>query len=66
MKQEGLKHFTDMYIPALGLFVFFVIFLCVLFWVYRKGSSETYKKIESIPLLDTDMNQDQTEQGAHT
>lgn len=61
MKQEGLRYFTDMYIPAFGLFIFFAIFLCVLVWVYRKGSNEIYKKIESIPLIDNDP----TEQGAH-
>lgn len=50
MKQEALKYFTDTHLTALGLLIFLVFFVGVLFWVYRKSSTELYSKLEQLPL----------------
>lgn len=50
MKQEGLKFFTDTYMTSMGLIIFFAFFVGVLFWVYRKSSTETYAQLEKMPL----------------
>ncbi|WII73652.1 cbb3-type cytochrome c oxidase subunit 3 [Bdellovibrio sp. 22V] len=50
MKQEGLRYFTDTHLTALGLLIFFVFFVGVLIWVYRKHSKELYQHLEQIPL----------------
>ncbi|MBV2167889.1 MAG: cbb3-type cytochrome c oxidase subunit 3 [Bdellovibrio sp.] len=52
MKQEGLKYFTDTHLTGMGLLIFFIFFVGVLFWVYRKSSTEIYHKMEQIPLQD--------------
>lgn len=52
MKQEGLKYFTETHLTALGLLIFFLFFIGVLFWVYRKSSSSLYSKMEQMPLKD--------------
>ncbi|WP_347358684.1 CcoQ/FixQ family Cbb3-type cytochrome c oxidase assembly chaperone [Bdellovibrio sp.] len=52
MKQEALKYFTDTHLTAMGLLIFFLFFVGVLFWVYRKSSKEIYSHMEQIPLKD--------------
>lgn len=52
MKQEGLRFFTDTHLTAMGLLIFFLFFVSVLFWVYRKSSSELYNRLEQMPLKD--------------
>lgn len=52
MKQEGLKFFTDTHLTAMGLLIFFLFFVGVLIWVYRKSSTEIYSHMEQIPLKD--------------
>ncbi|WP_081110898.1 CcoQ/FixQ family Cbb3-type cytochrome c oxidase assembly chaperone [Bdellovibrio bacteriovorus] len=54
MKQEGLKFFTDTYLTSLGLLIFFLFFVGVLIWVYRKNSSKIYHRMEQLPLTDGD------------
>lgn len=55
MKQEALKFFTDTQLTAAGLMIFFLFFVGVLFWVYRKSSTEIYAHLEKVPLNDGDL-----------
>ncbi|MGZ3774359.1 MAG: cbb3-type cytochrome oxidase subunit 3 [Pseudobdellovibrionaceae bacterium] len=50
MKQEALKYFTETHLTAIGLLIFFMFFVSVLFWVYRKSSTELYTELEQLPL----------------
>lgn len=52
MKQEGLMYFTDTHLTTAGLLIFFLFFIGVLFWVFRKSSSELYNHLEKMPLKD--------------
>lgn len=52
MKQEGLAYFTDTHLTAMGLLIFFLFFVGVLFWVYRKSSNSLYSRMEQMPLKD--------------
>lgn len=57
MKQEGLKFFTETYLTSIGLLLFFVFFVSVIFWVYRGPSKDLYKRLEKLPLLDGDSHE---------
>lgn len=48
--KEGLKYFTDTYLTSIGLLLFFVFFVAVIFWVFRKGSKAFYNKASQLPL----------------
>lgn len=50
MKQEGLAYFTDTHWTAIGLLIFFVFFLGVLFWTLRKTQKDVYHELAKIPL----------------
>lgn len=50
MKQEFLSFFPHTDMTALGLMIFLFIFIGVLFWVFRKGSSEIYQQLSQQPL----------------
>lgn len=50
MKQEALKYFTDTYLTAFGLVIFFAFFVGVLLWVYRKQSTVHYARMLELPL----------------
>ncbi len=50
MKQLGLKYFTDTHLTAMGLLIFFLFFVGVLFWVYRKNSTQLYAELGNMPL----------------
>lgn len=52
MKQQGLLYFTDINLTAIGLLIFFIFFVSLLFWVYRKSSQEVYSEVAEIPLKD--------------
>lgn len=52
MKQAGLMYFSDIHLTAIGLLIFFMFFMGVLFWVNRKSSIELYNRLEQIPLKD--------------
>lgn len=46
---DGLKYFTDTYLTSIGLILFFTFFIAVLFWIFRKGSTQFYNKAAQIP-----------------
>ncbi|MFS4457714.1 CcoQ/FixQ family Cbb3-type cytochrome c oxidase assembly chaperone [Bdellovibrio sp. HCB2-146] len=52
MKQEGLKFFTDTYLTSFGLLIFFLFFIGVMVWIYRKSSVNLYQRMEQLPLQD--------------
>lgn len=52
MKQEGLKYFTDLHLTSMGLIIFFVFFICVVVWVFRKNSNAFYGHMQNMPLKD--------------
>ncbi|WP_413557384.1 cbb3-type cytochrome oxidase subunit 3 [Bdellovibrio sp. HCB209] len=56
MKQLGLKAFTDTYLTSFGLIIFFVFFVCVLLWVFRKNSKHHYGDMEKMPLMDEEFS----------
>ncbi|MBK9321523.1 MAG: cbb3-type cytochrome c oxidase subunit 3 [Bdellovibrionaceae bacterium] len=52
MKQEALMQFTDTYLTSVGLIIFFLFFMGVLYWTSRKENIALYKKIETMPLIE--------------
>lgn len=52
MKNEGLAYFSDTYLTSLGLVIFFIFFVAMIFWVYRKQSKELYNYVEQLPLTE--------------
>ncbi|MGE5085421.1 MAG: cbb3-type cytochrome oxidase subunit 3 [Bacillota bacterium] len=52
MKQDGLKFFTDTHLTSIGLMIFFLFFVGVMIWVYRRNSKEIYQSMEQLPLND--------------
>lgn len=49
MIREVLSKFPFSLMPTIVMFVFVIFFLSMLFWLYRRGSSDFYKKVEQIP-----------------
>ncbi len=49
MDYETLRHFADSW----ALLVLFAIFLFVVVFIFRRGSSERYRDAASIPLKDS-------------
>ncbi|MGE0762571.1 MAG: cbb3-type cytochrome oxidase subunit 3 [Bdellovibrionales bacterium] len=54
MKAEGLKYFSDSPIMVIGLLIFVTCFLGYVLWVNRKGSTDFYQRIASLPLNEPD------------
>ena len=52
MKQEAFTNFSDQYLTSAGLLIFFIFFISVVIWVFRKGSTEYYSQIDKLPLTD--------------
>lgn len=52
MKQELLSQFPAPMAVGLALFIFLTVFVGLLLWVFRKGSSKVYSDIEKLPLDD--------------
>lgn len=50
MKQEFLTSFPSPTMAMIGVFIFLVVFVGVLFWVFRKGSKKKYDKVSQLPL----------------
>lgn len=52
--QDGLKHFSDTYLTSIGLLIFFIFFVAVIVWVFRKGSKSFYNHAAQLPLIEPD------------
>lgn len=50
MLKLALSHFPLKQMPLIGLGLFVVVFVGVLFWVHRKGSRHFYERMSKIPL----------------
>jgi len=50
MKSEVLSNFTFTLLPIIALILFVVLFVGVVFWVYRKSSGDVYGKASDLPL----------------
>ncbi len=50
MKQELLAQFPVPMVVGLAVFIFLTVFIGLLFWVFRKGSSKVYSEVEQLPL----------------
>lgn len=49
MKSVGMKFFTDIDLTALGLLLFFAVFVGAILWVHRAGSEKFYGRISRLP-----------------
>jgi cytochrome c oxidase cbb3-type subunit 4 len=54
VKQEGLIYFTDTHLTVLGLLLFFLFFIVMLFRVCRKSAKSYYEELSLLPLKDGD------------
>lgn len=52
MNKQWITHFNDTHFAIMGLIIFFTFFIGLLFWVYRKNSSQVYGQLELKPLED--------------
>lgn len=57
--KDGLKYFTDTHLTSIGLILFFIFFVGVVFWVFRKGSKQYYNQTAQMPLGEDELVDDQ-------
>jgi len=50
MIREALSHLHWTTLPVVSMMMFFIVFLGVLVWVYRKDSTKVYHEMENLPL----------------
>ncbi len=55
MKQLALSQFNDIYLVAIGFFLFFSVFIGAVFWAYRKGSKKHYDYLSKLPLREENL-----------
>ncbi len=48
--KEGLSYFTDTYLTSIGLIIFFLFFVGVIWWTSKSQNKALYKRIETLPL----------------
>jgi cytochrome c oxidase cbb3-type subunit 4 len=48
--KEGLSQFSDTYLTSIGLMIFFLFFVGVLWWTSKAQNKALYKRIENLPL----------------
>ena len=54
MKQIVLSNFDMPIIPIIGLTIFFIFFVSVLLWVYRKHSNQIHQEASQLPLQEAE------------
>lgn len=47
--KEGLSYFSDTYLTSIGLLIFFIFFVAVIWWTSKAENKKLYKKVESLP-----------------
>jgi len=52
MKQLVLAGFNWTYLTNAALIIFMVLFVSILFWIFRKESNEVYSEAANMPLLE--------------
>ncbi|HWU45081.1 MAG TPA: hypothetical protein VN132_16625 [Bdellovibrio sp.] len=55
MKQDDLSFFTDTHLTVIGLVIFVLFFVGVVFWVNRKGGKQFYSSMEQMPLKEGEL-----------
>lgn len=50
--KDGLAYFTDTHLTAVGLVIFFVFFVGVIWWTSLKANKTNYRQLEQLPLND--------------
>ncbi len=56
MMKYALSFFPLKLWPMAGLILFFVMFICVVLWVNRRGSGLIYSQVSQLPLEDASEN----------
>ncbi len=49
MLSQVASKFPMIWLTCLGLLLFFGVFLGVLFWIFRRGSTEHYQQMAAVP-----------------
>lgn len=47
--KEGLAYFNDTYLTSIGLLIFFLFFLGVVWWTSKSQNKTLYKRLETLP-----------------
>ncbi len=47
--KDGLSYFNDTYLTSIGLIIFFLFFVGVLWWTSISRNRILYKRIETLP-----------------
>lgn len=55
MKAEALGYFHLPVLTMVGLMIFFIFFMSLLLWVYRKQGQPLYQQVACLPLGDEDV-----------
>lgn len=50
MLKEGLSYFTDTHITLIGLALFMILFIGIIFWTRRQSTNEIYSQLSELPL----------------
>ena len=54
MKQEGYKYFTDTHLTVIGMMIFFIWFIAMLYWVLKATPKKQHDFMAQIPLRNND------------
>ena len=57
MKQEAMQYFPDINLTVAGMLIFLLVFIGVILWVWRKGSTEVYEAASQLPLKKEDKSE---------
>ena len=52
MMKHAFDHYTFVSASCIALLAFFLVFVAVFLWAFRKGSKEVYQYASDLPLLD--------------
>jgi cbb3-type cytochrome oxidase subunit 3 len=55
MLSEIASRFPMIWLSCIALLMFFGLFLAILAWVYRKGSTEVYGHMAKAPFMNSDL-----------
>jgi cbb3-type cytochrome oxidase subunit 3 len=50
MLREGLAYFTDIYLTLIAFGLFFVTFVGIVLWTYRRSARAYYDEMARLPL----------------
>ncbi len=60
MKSEVLKNFPLPWLTVVGLLLFASVFVGILIWTRRPGSTALYRRMASLPLIESDSQENQS------